>query len=280
MSDRSAGLAPPRLVAVLGPTNTGKTHLAVERMLGHASGMIGLPLRLLAREIYDRIVKLRGPRAVCTDHGRGEDRSAQGDLFRLHGRSDATLPRGRVPGHRRGAALRRPHARPRLHRPPAARPGNAGDHVPGRRHRRSADPAAPAPLRDRDPRAVLGADLRRLEKADPPAAPHGRRRVQRGECLRHCRADPPPAGRSGGGDGPRSRRAPRNAQVALYQNGEVDFLVATDAIGHGPEHGRRPRGPSRGCANSTARRPAGSPRRRSARSPAAPGASGRTARSG
>ena len=51
--------------AVLGPTNTGKTHLAVERMLGHASGMIGLPLRLLAREIYDRIVKLRGPSSVA-----------------------------------------------------------------------------------------------------------------------------------------------------------------------------------------------------------------------
>jgi hypothetical protein len=52
-------------VAVLGPTNTGKTHLAVERMLGHASGMIGLPLRLLAREIYDRIVKARGVRSVA-----------------------------------------------------------------------------------------------------------------------------------------------------------------------------------------------------------------------
>ena len=51
MSDRPAGSAPSRIVAVLGPTNTGKTHLAVERMLGHASGMIGLPLRLLAREI-------------------------------------------------------------------------------------------------------------------------------------------------------------------------------------------------------------------------------------
>ena len=46
MSDRSTGLAPSKLTAVLGPTNTGKTHLAVERMLGHASGMIGLPLRL------------------------------------------------------------------------------------------------------------------------------------------------------------------------------------------------------------------------------------------
>src|SRR3954465_3995170 len=65
MSDRPSGAAPPRLVAVLGPTNTGKTHLAVERMLGHASGMIGLPLRLLAREIYDRIVKQKGPRSVA-----------------------------------------------------------------------------------------------------------------------------------------------------------------------------------------------------------------------
>ena len=54
-----------RLVAVLGPTNTGKTHLAIERMLGHKSGMIGFPLRLLARENYDRVVKLRGARAVA-----------------------------------------------------------------------------------------------------------------------------------------------------------------------------------------------------------------------
>ncbi len=54
-----------RLVAVLGPTNTGKTHLAVERMLAHSSGMIGLPLRLLAREIYDRIVKARGAKCVA-----------------------------------------------------------------------------------------------------------------------------------------------------------------------------------------------------------------------
>src|SRR5215217_8289177 len=65
MSDRSTGQAAHRLVTVLGPTNTGKTHLAVERMLGHHSGMIGLPLRLLAREIYDRVVKLKGPREVA-----------------------------------------------------------------------------------------------------------------------------------------------------------------------------------------------------------------------
>ena len=54
-----------RLRVVLGPTNTGKTHLAVDRMLGHASGLIGCPLRLLAREIYDRIVRVRGRQAAA-----------------------------------------------------------------------------------------------------------------------------------------------------------------------------------------------------------------------
>jgi ATP-dependent RNA helicase SUPV3L1/SUV3 len=44
------------VTAVLGPTNTGKTHLAIERMIGHGAGMIGLPLRLLAREVYQRVV--------------------------------------------------------------------------------------------------------------------------------------------------------------------------------------------------------------------------------
>src|SRR5262245_22161803 len=55
----------PRVTAVLGPTNTGKTHLAMERMLGHASGMIGFPLRLLARENYERVVKAKGEGAVA-----------------------------------------------------------------------------------------------------------------------------------------------------------------------------------------------------------------------
>src|ERR1700722_14096 len=64
MSDLPAR-EPSRLVAVLGPTNTGKTHLPVERMLGFSSGMIGLPLRLLAREVYDRVVKARGARCVA-----------------------------------------------------------------------------------------------------------------------------------------------------------------------------------------------------------------------
>ncbi len=54
-----------RIMAVLGPTNTGKTHYAIERMLGHRTGVIGLPLRLLAREVYDRIVAARGPSVVA-----------------------------------------------------------------------------------------------------------------------------------------------------------------------------------------------------------------------
>ena len=53
-------LNPATLTAILGPTNTGKTHYAVERMLGRQSGVIGLPLRLLAREVYDRIVAKKG----------------------------------------------------------------------------------------------------------------------------------------------------------------------------------------------------------------------------
>ncbi len=54
-----------RIVAVLGPTNTGKTHYAIERMLGYRTGVIGLPLRLLAREVYDKIVAIRGPSVVA-----------------------------------------------------------------------------------------------------------------------------------------------------------------------------------------------------------------------
>src|SRR5258707_654551 len=53
------------VTAVLGPTNTGKTHLAIERMLGHSSGMIGLPLRLLAREVYNKVVAGVGAETVA-----------------------------------------------------------------------------------------------------------------------------------------------------------------------------------------------------------------------
>ena len=67
MTQRSAGSGrtQAKITAVLGPTNTGKTFFAIERMLAHKSGMIGLPLRLLAREVYDRIVKTRGSAEVA-----------------------------------------------------------------------------------------------------------------------------------------------------------------------------------------------------------------------
>src|SRR2546421_6627302 len=61
-SERAAGAG---VTAVLGPTNTGKTHLAIERMLAHSSGVIGLPLRLLAREVYNKIAARAGPEAVA-----------------------------------------------------------------------------------------------------------------------------------------------------------------------------------------------------------------------
>ena len=68
LADKPLGakpLAGSRVVAVLGPTNTGKTYLAIERMLGHRTGMIGFPLRLLARENYDRVRAIKGDRAVA-----------------------------------------------------------------------------------------------------------------------------------------------------------------------------------------------------------------------
>ena len=53
------------ITAILGPTNTGKTFYAIDRMLSHTSGIIGLPLRLLAREVFDKVVSIRGQKAVA-----------------------------------------------------------------------------------------------------------------------------------------------------------------------------------------------------------------------
>src|SRR3981189_391807 len=64
-SNRDSGARGAGVTAVLGPTNTGKTHLAIERMLGHSSGIIGLPLRLLAREVYNKVAERAGVDAVA-----------------------------------------------------------------------------------------------------------------------------------------------------------------------------------------------------------------------
>ena len=170
------------------------------------------------------------------------------------------------------SSSRRPRPRPRLHRPAAARPRHRDD-------ARSA-PTPFAPLLQRlDPRSTVETRERfsQLSYAGPiKARPLPRARPSsrsRRKSLRHRRADPPPARRLRGGDGRLSPRT-RNAQVDLYQAGEVDFLVATDAIGMGlnmdVDH----------VAFAALRKFDGTPaplhsRSESARSPAAPAASAR-----
>jgi ATP-dependent RNA helicase SUPV3L1/SUV3 len=232
MSDRPSGAAPPRLVAVLGPTNTGKTHLAVERMLGHASGMIGLPLRLLAREIYDRIVKARGasrvalitgeekivpPRAVyfvCTVEAMPLSRQVEFlavDEIQLC----ADPERGHVFTHRllhargtcetmlMGAATMAPLVRRLL-------------------------PKAEIVSRERFSNLSYSGSkkLTRLPRRSAIVAFSADQVYAIAELIRRQRGG---AAVVMGSLSPRTR----NAQVALYQSGEVDFLVATDAIGMG-----------------------------------------------
>ncbi len=78
-----------RVRAVLGPTNTGKTHLAIERMCGHSSGMMGFPLRLLAREVYDRVRAIKGDKQVALITGEERIEPPDARYFLLHRRSHA-----------------------------------------------------------------------------------------------------------------------------------------------------------------------------------------------
>jgi ATP-dependent RNA helicase SUPV3L1/SUV3 len=232
MSDRPYGAAPSRLVAVLGPTNTGKTHLAVERMLGHASGMIGLPLRLLAREIYDRIVKLRGARAVALITGEEkiipprphyyvctveamplsleveflavDEIQLCADPERGHVFTQRLLhARGRFETLFLGSGAMTPLIRRLL-------------------------PEAEIQSRERfSTLSYAGSKkLTRLPRRTAVVAFSADQVYAIAELIRRQRGG---AAVVMGSLSPRTR----NAQVALYQSGEVDFLVATDAIGMG-----------------------------------------------
>jgi len=232
MSDRPTGVGPSRLVAVLGPTNTGKTHLAVERMLGHASGMIGLPLRLLAREIYDRIVKLRGARSValitgeekivppraqyfvCTVEAMPLNREVEflavdeiqlcADPERGHVFTHRLLhARGKFETMLLGAATMAPLIR-RL------------------------TPDAEIVFRERFSRLSYDGSkkLTRLPRRSAVVAFSAEAVYAIAELIRRQRGG---AAVVMGSLSPRTR----NAQVDLFQSGEVDFLVATDAIGMG-----------------------------------------------
>jgi ATP-dependent RNA helicase SUPV3L1/SUV3 len=221
-----------RLVAVLGPTNTGKTHLAVERMLGHASGMIGLPLRLLAREIYDRIVKKRGAGRValitgeekivpanpqyfvCTVEAMPLDRKVEFlavDEVQLC----ADPERGHVFTHRlmHARGLSETMALGAATVVPLIRRLCPGADIQFRDRFSQLAHAGPKKLTRLPPRSAVVAF-----SADAVYAIAELIRRQRGGAAVVM-----------GSLSPRTR----NAQVELFQSGEVDFLVATDAIGMG-----------------------------------------------
>ena len=221
-----------RLVAVLGPTNTGKTHLAVERMLAHSSGMIGLPLRLLAREVYDRIVRTRGAARValitgeekivpahpqffvCTVEAMPLDRKVEFlavDEVQLC----ADPERGHVFTHRL------------LHARGASETMLLGAATVANLIRRLC-PNAEIQFRSR--LSQLSYDgpkkLTRLPRRSAVVAFSADAVYAIAELIRRHRGG---AAVVMGSLSPRTR----NAQVELFQSGEVDFLVATDAIGMG-----------------------------------------------
>ncbi|RST84934.1 helicase [Aquibium carbonis] len=220
------------VTAVLGPTNTGKTHLAIERMVAHESGIIGLPLRLLAREVYGRVAekvgvanvalitgeeKIQPPGArysVCTVEAMPRETNASfvaidevqiaNDLERGHIFTDRILHlRGRNETLLLGAASMRGILEKLLRgisvvtRPRMSHLAYAGSKKITRLPRRSAIVAFSAD-------EVYGiAELIRRQRGGAAVVL--------------------------GALSPRTR----NAQVEIYQSGDVDFLVATDAIGMG-----------------------------------------------
>ena len=221
-----------RIVAVLGPTNTGKTHYAIERMLAHRSGVIGLPLRLLAREVYDKIVALRGPSVVALVTG--EERIVP-DRAKYWVCTVEAMPEGM-----------------------------GCDFLAVDEIQLCADPERGHIFTDRLLRArglhetlFLGAEtMRKAIAALVPTADFlyrdrfselsysGQKKISRmparsaivsfsvdnvygiAELLRRQKGG---AAVVMGALSPRTR----NAQVEMYQNGDVDYLVATDAIGMG-----------------------------------------------
>jgi len=220
------------VTAVLGPTNTGKTHLAIERMLAHSSGVIGLPLRLLAREVYNKIVDRAGSESVALITGEEKIKPPRprfwvstveamprdldvsflavdeiqiaADLERGHVFTDRILNRrGRDETLLLGAATMRGMVERLLPaanivtRPRLSQLEFAGDRKITRQQRRTAIVAFSA-----DEVYAIAELIRRQ---------HGGAAVVLGSLS------------------PRTR----NAQVEMFQNGDVDYLVATDAIGMG-----------------------------------------------
>jgi ATP-dependent RNA helicase SUPV3L1/SUV3 len=231
-SNRETGARGAGVTAVLGPTNTGKTHLAIERMLGHSSGIIGLPLRLLAREVYNKVAARAGADAVALVTGEEkikpphprywvstveamprdldvaflaiDEVQLAADLERGHVFTDRMLNRrGREETLVLGAQTVRPMVErllPGAHvltRPRLSQLSFAGEKKITRLPRRS---------------AVVAFSVEEVYSI--------------AELIRRQRGG---AAVVLGALSPRTR----NAQVDLYQSGDVEYLVATDAIGMG-----------------------------------------------
>src|ERR1700687_6176696 len=231
-TNRNTGARGAGVTAVLGPTNTGKTHLAIERMLGHSSGIIGLPLRLLAREVYNKVAERAGPDAVAVVNGEEKIKPPNprywvstveamprdldvaflaidevqlgADLERGHVFTDRMLNRrGREETLVLGAQTMRPMVEKLL----------PGAHIVSRPRLSNLTYAGEKKLTRLPSRTAIVAF-----SAEGVYAIAELIRRQRGGAAVVL-----------GALSPRTR----NAQVALYQSGDVDYLVATDAIGMG-----------------------------------------------
>lgn len=221
-----------RVKAVLGPTNTGKTHLAIERLCAHSSGAIGFPLRLLAREVYDRVRAMKGDNrvALITGEERIEPRDARwllctaeampvGQDLAFVALDEAQLAADRERGHVFTDRLL--HAR-----------GREETLILGSSVLepmvKALVPEAEIVTRPRFSTLSHGG-AKKLSRVPPRSAIVAFSAEQvyaLAEMLRRFR---------GGAAVVMGALSPetRNRQVELYQSGEVDYLVATDAIGMG-----------------------------------------------
>jgi ATP-dependent RNA helicase SUPV3L1/SUV3 len=220
------------LTAVLGPTNTGKTHLAVERLCAHSSGIMGFPLRLLAREVYDRVKAIKGEAQVALITGEEKIIPPQARYFLCTAESmpldrevsflaldEAQMGQDAERGHVFTDRLLRARGRDETmilgsdSLAPLIRRLLPDAEIIGRPRFSTLSHAAPKKLSRLPKRSAIVA----FSAEDVYAIAEMLRRHKGGAAVVM------------GGLSPRTR----NAQVALYQSGEVDYLVATDAIGMG-----------------------------------------------
>ncbi|HYD47101.1 MAG TPA: helicase-related protein, partial [Terriglobales bacterium] len=221
-----------RVKAVLGPTNTGKTHLAIERLCAHSSGAIGFPLRLLAREVYDRVCAIKGENrvALITGEERIEPKDARwllctteampvGADLAFVALDEAQIAADRERGHVFTDRLL--HARGREETmilgsaalEPMIKALIPGAEIVGRPRFSTLSHVGAKKLSHIPPRSAIVA----FSAEQVYAIAEMLRRFRGGAAVVMGALSP----------------STRNAQVALYQSGEVDYLVATDAIGMG-----------------------------------------------